>query len=124
MEEIKIVDNFMNEFEFRNYVYTMFHKHNFHPIVLDDVRLTDDDEKNDNDLMVTKDSIKYTVQTYLNTKIGESQIEETAIDMEKEKVSHGIIVTNFYVNNDVKNMALRKNIKILDRAEFEEGIYN
>ena len=55
---------------------------------------------------------------------GENQIEETAIDMQKEKVSHGIIVTNFYVNNNVKSMALQRNIKILDRAEFEDGIYN
>jgi len=124
MEEIKIVDNYMGEREFRNYVSTMFYKHNYHPIDIDDVRLSDKDRKNDNDQIVTRDNIKYTVQTYLNTKIGDKQIEETIIDMEKEKLIHGIIVTNYHVSADIKNKALKKNITILDRQEFEEGIYN
>ena len=123
MEEIKIVDKYMDEREFRNYVNTMFYKHKYSLIEIDDARLSDKDKENDNDLLVVKDNIKYTVQTYLNTKIGEKQIEETLNDFEKEKVLNGIIVTNYYVDNNIKDKALEKNIIILDRKEFEKGIY-
>ena len=124
MEEIKIVDNYMDEREFRNYINTMFYKHDYHLVGIDDTRISDKDKSNDNDLKVTKDNIEYTVQTYLNTKIGEKQIEETTEDMKKEKIPHGIIVTNFCVDDYVKTKALEKNIIILDRTEFEDGIYN
>ena len=124
MEEIKIVDKYMDKREFRNYVYTMFYKYKYNPISIDDDRLSDEDKINDNDLLVTKDNITYTVQTYLNKKIGNKQIEETLKDMDKENVSHGIIVTNYFVDNNIKNKAKKNNITILDRAEFEDGIYN
>ena len=124
MEEIKIVDKYMDEREFRNYVNTMFYKHNYQPIRIDDVRLSDDDKINDNDLIVIKGNDKYTVQTYLNTKIGKKEIDETVKDIEKEDVLYGLIVTNYYVDVDIKNKAIEKNITILDRAEFEEGIYD
>ena len=124
MEEIKIVDNYMDEREFRNYIGTMFYKHGYSKIKIDDSRVSDNNKINDNDMLVTKDGIKYTVQTYLNTKIGDEQIEETLEDMLKEKVMYGLIVTNFYIDKDVKKKALEKNIVILDRKEFEEGIYD
>ncbi len=124
MEEIKIVDNYMDDREFRNYINTMFYKHDYHLISIDDVRISDGIKKNDNDLIVTKNNIKYTVQTYLNTKIGEKQITETLNDMKKEELSAGIIVTNYYADSDIKNKALENSITILDRAEFENGIYD
>ena len=123
MKEIKIVDNYMDEREFRNYVNTMFYKHKYNLIEIEDVRLADKDKENDNDILVAKDGITYTVQTYLNTKIGRKEIEETLQDFEKEKVLNGIIVTNYYVDKDIKEEALTKNIIILDRKEFEQGIY-
>ena len=69
MEELKIVKNYMDEFEFRNYVYTMLHKNGYSPITVDDERVSDETELNDNDLLATKDNKKFTVQTYLNTSI-------------------------------------------------------
>ena len=123
MEEIKIVDNYMDEREFRNYIFTMFNKYNYFPIKIDDVRLSDEDITNNNDLLVTKDDITYSVQTYLNTEITEKQIEETKEDMDKEDASHGIIVTNYYVNNKIREEARKNHIIILDRAAFEDGIY-
>ena len=123
MEEIKIVDNYMDEREFRNYVFTMFDKYNYFPITIDDIRLSDEDITNNNDLLVTKDDITYSVQTYLNTEITEKQIEETLQDMDKEDASHGIIVTNYYVNNKIREIARKNHIIILDRASFEDGIY-
>lgn len=123
-KEIIIVNKYMDTREFRNYVNTMFYKRGYNPITIDDARVSDGDEINDNDLLVTKDNTKYTVQTYLNTEIGDKHIEETLKDMEKEKVLNGIIVTNYYANKDVKKKAKEKNIIILDRSEFEDGIYN
>lgn len=123
MEEIKIVDKYMDEREFRNYVSTMFYKHDYYLIKIDDSRVSDNNEINDNDMLVTKDKIKYTVQTYLNTKIGDEQIQETLKDMLKEKVMYGLIVTNFYVDKEIKEKAQEKNITVLDRKEFENGIY-
>ena len=124
MEEIKIVDKYMDEREFRNYVNTMLNKHKYNLIEIEDVRLSDKDEENNNDILVSKDNTTYTVQTYLNTKIGKKEIEDTLQDFEKEKVLNGIIVTNYYVDKDIKEEALEKNIIILDRKEFENGIYN
>ena len=124
MEEIKIVDKYMDEREFRNYVNTMLNKHNYNLIEIEDVRISDKDKENNNDILVSKDNTTYTVQTYLNTKIGKKEIEDTLQDFEKEKVLNGIIVTNYYVDKDIKEEALEKNIIILDRKEFEQGIYN
>ena len=124
MEELKIVDKYMDEREFRNYVNTMLNKHNYSLIEIEDVRLSDKDEENDNDILVSKNNTTYTVQTYLNTKIGKKQIKETLSDMEKEKVKYGLIVTNFYVDKETMKSAKELNIIILDRSEFEEGIYD
>ena len=124
MEEIEIINKYMDEREFRNYVNTMLYKHKYNLIEIEDVRLSDKDKTNDNDILISKDNITYTVQTYLNTKIGEKQIEETLEDFEKEKVLNGIIVTNYYVDDNIKEKAQEKNIIILDKKEFEKGIYN
>ena len=124
MEELKIVKNYMDEFEFRNYVYTMLHKNGYSPITVDDERVSDETELNDNDLLATKDNKKFTVQTYLNTSITDKHIEETLKDMDKENVSYGLIVTNFTVNKEIKEKASKKHIIILDKSKFKDGIYD
>lgn len=123
MEELKIVKEFMDDREFRNYVHTMFYKNNFKYIRLDDSRVSDEYPENDNDIKVTKDGIKYTVQTYKNTRITDKQIEETLEDMKKEKLEHGIIVTNYNVSEETKDKAKKLKIEIYDRQKFEKGIY-
>ena len=124
MEELKIVKDFMDDREFRNYVHTMFYKNNFKYIRLDDSRVSDEYPENDNDIKVTKDGIKYTVQTYKNTRITDKQIKETLEDMKKEKLEHGIIVTNYNVSKETKDKAKKKKVYILDREIFEQGVYN
>lgn len=124
MEELKIVKNYMDEFEFRNYVYTMLHKNGYNPITVDDERVSDKTKLNDNDLLATKDNKKFTVQTYLNKPITDKEIEETEKDMDKENVSNGIIVTNSEVNKETKEKASKKHITILDKSEFKDGIYD
>lgn len=124
MEELDIVKEFMDDREFRNYVHTMFYKNNFKYIRLDDSRVSDEYPENDNDIKVTKDGIKYTVQTYKNTRITDKQIEETLEDMKKEKLEHGIIVTNYNVSKKTKDKAKKKKVYILDNEIFEQGVYN
>ena len=124
MEELKIVKNFMNDREFSNYVNTMFYKRNYQRFKIDDVRLSDKNDENDNDIIVYKDNVKYTVQTYLNGKIGDKEIKETQEDMLKEKVSQGIIVTNLKVPRFIKNKASKINIIVLDQEEFKKGVYS
>ena len=124
MEELNIVKNYMDRREFRNYVTTMLSKHNYEIIKIDDVRVSDEDKYNNNDIIVKKDNKKYTVQTFLNKEITDKEIEETIKDMDKENVSYGLIVTNFNVNKDIKNKAKKQKITILDREDFGNGIYN
>ena len=124
MEELNIVKNYMDRREFRNYVTTMLSKHNYEIIKIDDVRISDEDKYNNNDIIVKKDNKKYTVQTYLNTPITDKHIEATLKDMDKENVSYGLIVTNFIINKDIKNKAQKQQITILDREDFGNGIYN
>jgi len=124
MDELKIVKEFMDDREFRNYVHTMFYKNNFKYIRLDDSRVSDEYPENDNDIKVTKDGIKYTVQTYKNTRITDKQIEETLEDMKKEKLEHGIIVTNYNVSKETKDKAKKKKVYILDNEIFEQGVYD
>lgn len=124
MEEITIVDNYMDDREFRNYVHTMFYKNGFKYLSLDDSRVSDEYPENNNDIKVTRDGKRYDVQTYLNTKISDKEIEETEEDMIKEKLEYGIIVTNFHAGKTIREKALEKNIIILDREVFEDGVYN
>ena len=124
MEELNIVKNYMDRREFRNYVTTMLYKHNYEIIKIDDVGASDEDKYNNNDIIVKKDNKKYTVQTFLNKEITDKEIEETLKDMDKENVSYGLIVTNFNVNDDIKNKAQKQKITILDRKDFGNGIYN
>ena len=74
-------------------------------------------------MLVTKDGVTYTVQTYLNIIIGNAQLEETVRDMKKEKVYDALLVTNMIVEDDIRKKAVEKNIVILDRKDFEHGIY-
>lgn len=122
MGDITIIDNFMNSFEFRNYVQTVLIKHNYEPVKMDDERWSDDDSKNNNDMIAKKDGILYTVQTFLNKKITMREIEETIDDMKKEHVSNAIIITNDVVSANAKEEARLKNIRIIDDESIEEYI--
>lgn len=115
MDNIKIIDNFLDDREFRNYIDMLLMKKGYANVSVDDPRLSDKSKLNDNDLLAEKDGIKYTVQTFLNTLISEKEIKETINDMKKEKVKNAIIVTNKKVNKITKNFAKEYNIEIWDR---------
>ncbi|MBO4245570.1 MAG: restriction endonuclease [Bacilli bacterium] len=122
MEDIGIIDNFIDSREFRNYIQAVLLKHGYFPVTLDDARLSDDDPTNDNDMLAKKDNVMYTVQTYLNKKITMREIEETVQDMEREKVGFGIIISNDEVSVNAKEAAARLNITIIDNEKIEEYI--
>ena len=123
MDDIKVIDFYMDDREFRNYVNTMLRKHGYVRFKIDDTRTSDEDFENNNDIKVTKDDMRYDVQTYLNTEIGEKEINETLEDMGNEGLKYGLIVTNMMVNDEVKKEAINMHIRILDRKDFDENIY-
>ena len=87
MNDLEILDNYLDKREFRNYISTILYKFDYTDFEIDDVRLSDDDETNDNDLIAFKDGMKYTIQTFLNNDITENEINETIEDMKQEHES-------------------------------------
>ena len=119
MKDLKKVDEFMDEREFRNYVSSLLVAKGYEFVGIDDARVSDEDSTNDNDIVVKKNGIKYTVQTFLNIAVGENEIDETIEDMKKERVSKGIVVTNSRVYDEIKEYASMNGIEVLDRSVFE-----
>ena len=122
MKDLFIIDNYIDEREFRNYINVLLTKKGYERVSIDDTRIADHDKLNDNDMLAKKGELYYTIQTFLNTDIKKSQIDETLKDMQKENVSVGIIITNNYIDNEVKDYANKKLIQIWDRAELEKDI--
>ena len=123
MDDIKVIDFYMDDREFRNYVNTMLRKHGYVRFYMDDSRVSDEEFDNNNDIKVSKDGMRFDVQTYLNTEIGEKEINDTLEDMGNEGLKYGLIVTNMIVNDEVKKEAINMHIRILDRKDFDENIY-
>lgn len=115
MRDLSIVDNYMDEREFRNYVQVLLIDRGYKSVTIDDVRLSDDTKLNDNDMLAQKDDITYTIQTFLNVPVGKNEIDETYDDMDVESVSAGIIITNTKVYDEIKDYAKTKSIEIWDR---------
>ena len=122
MQDLFIIDNYVDEREFRNYINSLFIKKGYNRVTIDDVRISDSNKLNDNDILIKRGEIYYTVQIYLNTDITLKHINETLKDMEQEKVSAGIIITNNYVDNKIKDKANSNMIQIWDRLELEKEI--
>lgn len=113
-----VIDNCLDDREFRNLVNTILSKNGFTSLGFDDVFLSDNDQINNNDILVKKRHVKYTVQTFLNKNINIEQINETLDDMENENVNMGIIVTNKEVSAEIKEIARQRNIEIWDKNKL------
>lgn len=122
MNDLEILDNYLDKREFRNYISTILYKFDYTDFEIDDVRLSDDDETNDNDLMAFKDGMKYTIQTFLNNDITENEINETIEDMKHEHVSYGTIITNKEVSDEIRKIAFNNGIEIIDRKELKKSL--
>lgn len=122
MNDLFIIDNYVDEREFRNYINELLKKKGYHRVLIDDVRIADSNKINDNDIIAKKGEIYYTIQVFLNKNITKKEIDETLNDMAKENVSAGIIITNNYVSTEEKDYANNKLIQIWDRMELEKEI--
>ena len=122
MNDLFIIDNYVDEREFRNYINEVLKNKGYERIIIDDVRIADQNKINDNDIIAKKGEIYYTIQVFLNKNITKRQIDETLQDMTKENISAGIIITNNYVSNEEKNYANQKLIQIWDRPFLEKEI--
>lgn len=122
MKVIVIVDEFLDEREFRNYSSYWLSQLGFKDIQVEDPYLSDDDPKNDNDILASRRRKEYTIQTFLNRDITKKEVDETLEDMAKEKVENGIIVTNRKVSPEFMEYAKEKSVEIIDRKKFTEEI--
>ena len=118
MKDVSIIDNFVDDREYRNYISNLLPKLGFRDVEIEDVRLSDIEKINDNDMIGYKNNMKYTIQTFLNRIITKKEIEETILDMKYEKVSFGAIITNKPVDKDIKDRAFEEGIEIIDRDDL------
>ena len=118
MKDMSIIDNFLDDREFRNYIVNILPKIGFEDIRMDDTRVSDDKPINDNDIKANKDGMRYTIQTFLNRVITKEEIDETIVDMLEERAAFGVIITNKNVDKDVKDIAKENNIEIIDRDDL------
>lgn len=118
MKDMSIIDNFLDDREFRNYIVNILPKLGFEDIRMDDMRVSDNKPINDNDIKANKDGMRYTIQTFLNRVITKEEIDETIVDMLEERAAFGVIVTNKNVDKDVKDIAKESNIEIIDRDDL------
>ena len=120
MEELMVIDSFMDDREFRNYIGTLLKNRGYTDVLIEDSRIADGRSDNDNDLLVRYEGRTYTVQTFLNREITAREIIETAQDIDIENADGGILITNTAVSEEVKKLAGEKQVEIWDRAVLEE----
>lgn len=118
MTDSNIIDNFIDEREFRNYSISLLSKFGYELISIDDVRISDDNIKNNNDILARKDGRRYAIQTYLNIDITLDELNEAIIDKLLEHTSYALIITNKCIDKDVKDKALSRNITLIDREDL------
>ena len=120
MKDIGIIDNYMDEREFRNYIIPFLESKGYELVNIDDTRINDENHYNNNDLIVVRENFKYTVRALANYKITLKEVDDTINDIENEHVSFGIILTNTKVDLNVLEYAEKHGITIYDRIYFEK----
>jgi HJR/Mrr/RecB family endonuclease len=93
MDELTLIDSFLDDREFRSRIATLMQERGYE-IEVEDARIADGRSDNDNDLLVRREGKTYTVQTFLNRDITDREIRETVLDIDIENADGGIIVTN------------------------------
>ncbi|MBR3364562.1 MAG: restriction endonuclease [Solobacterium sp.] len=120
MDELTVIDQFLDEREFRNYIAALLERCGYIEVHIEDTRTADGRSDNDNDLLVQKEGNTYTVQTYLNREITSCEVTETVQDIDIENADGGILITNTTVSADVKKLAEGKQVEIWDRTVLED----
>ena len=114
-EEIKHIDNYMDDREFRNLVYVILNKMGYINIEIVDERLVDDNKSNDNDILAKMNDFTYLISTYLNKEINAEVLNECFKDIEQNNATFGMIFTNTIVTEEIRLKAKNMNIEIVDR---------
>ena len=122
MEEIHILDRFVDDREFRNYIHTILIKNGFTDAKIDDERIADGDFVNDNDILARSDGTRYTIHTYLNIEVGVREVLSVIQDREYEKVDGAIIFTNRFFTDDAIFLAKREKVELWDRDQLKRMI--
>ncbi len=120
MTDLEILSKFVDRREYRNYIHYKLYKLGYDAVKIDDERVFDGCEVNDNDITVEINKTKCTVQTFLNKGIGEKEVKETAEDMVYEDVPVGIIITNKEFSKEITVFAAKYNITIWGKEFFDD----
>ncbi len=120
MNDIEIIDNYMDEREFRNYIIPFLESKGYTLENIDDTRIIDDNHYNNNNLIVIKDDFRYAVKALANYKITLKEINDVIKDIENKHVGFGIILTNTEVDLDIQEHAQNNGITIYDRTYFKK----
>ena len=123
MTDSNIIDNFIDDREFRNYAISLLSNFGYELISIDDERISDEDIKNNNDILARKDGRRYAIQTYLNKDITLDELNDAIIDKLLEHTSYALIITNKCIDKDVKEKALSRNITLIDTEDIIKVIY-
>ena len=124
MNDLEIIDSFLDEREFRNYIASYLETKGYSKVTADDPRVSDPGKLNDNDLLAVADGDLFTVQTFLNTEITRRQIYEVIDDIDRENADAGILVTNTAVSDTIKKFAAENDVYIFDRTDLIKDIGN
>ena len=112
---IKTIDNYMDDREFRNYIYALLPGLGFNSAKIVDIRLEDDIKTNDNDILAKMNDFTYLISTYLNTEITFEVLDECFKDVESNHATFGMIITNTKVSDEIQKKAKELNIEIIGR---------
>lgn len=118
MVDSNIIDNFIDDREFRNYVVNLLPKLGYELISIDDVRISDNVVNNDNDVLARKDNRRYAIQTFLNKDITLDELNDAIVDKLLEHTSYALIITNKCIDKDVKEKANLRNVVLIDREDL------
>lgn len=120
MDELTVIDSFMDDREFRNYISTVLKNRGYTDVMIEDSRIADGRSDNDNDLLVRYEGKTYTVQTFLNREITAGEVIETARDIDIENADGGILIVNTAVSDEIRKLAAENEVEIWDRSVLEE----
>ena len=120
MDELTLIDSFLDEREFRNRIASLLEERGYEAVQIEDARVAVGRSDNDNALLARNEGKTYTVQTFLNRTVTEREIRETVLDIDAENADGGILAVNTEVSEDLKKAAASEQVEIWDRAVLEE----
>jgi len=123
LDDIRIIDNFIDDREFRNYINNVLDEYGYEDIKNEDDRLSDYKDFNDNLISAYKDDDKYIIMTRLsNNLVPLLTIKEFDSVIKRRKNVKGIIITNGRFTSNAISYANKNNILLWDRDKLVDII--